>query len=510
MLRSRQGTLWIDAFWGWGSTRINGMRIVASTPVAPDDRLEIGPYTLTVSLMEPLGHDVAAHPHRPSANTALLAIDAVPVAATVPTDAAAMRLPEFSPPTSNASIRATHARLHGLLLESLDLRRENVADMSDRHLRARAHELLTELLQTHNDLCQPADREAVLDGVLAEAVGLGPLEPLLADDAVTEIMVSGPDRIFTERSGQLCRYPATFTGQASLRAIIDRIVSPIGRRIDESAPMVNARLPDGSRVNAVIAPVALSGPVLTIRKFSRRRLTLQNLVTGGALTDAMAGFLTACVKRRRNIVVAGGTGAGKTTLLNILAGLIAPDKRIATVEDAAELQLAHDHVVALEARPANSEGRGQIDIRDLVRNALRMRPDRIVVGECRGPEAFDMLAAMNTGHEGSLTTLHANTPRDALARLETMILMAGMGLPLAAVREHIAAAIDIVVQQARWEDGRRVVTHIAEVGGLEGGTIQVQPIFMRARGASKAQPTGVVPACVEGWRDGPDRADGLV
>ena len=474
VLRSRHGTLWVDDSGGWGGTRINGTRVVAPTPLGPNDALEVGPYTLIVTSLDP--------------DTQALTVGADAVDLTV------------SPVDTRTAPTVAHARLHTLLLEGLDLRRENVADMSDRHLRARAHELLTELLENHVDLCAAADKEILLDGVLAEAVGLGPLESLLADDSVTEIMVNGPERIFTERAGRLCQHPMTFTGETSLRAVIDRIVSPLGRRIDESSPMVDARLPDDSRVNAVIAPVALRGPVLTIRKFSRRRLTLHDLVTAGALTDAMAGFLTACVEHRCNIVVAGGTGAGKTTLLNILAGLIAPHERIVTVEDAAELQLAHEHVVALEARPANLEGRGRIDIRDLVRNALRMRPDRIVVGECRGSEAFDMLAAMNTGHEGSLTTLHANAPRDALGRLETMILMAGMGLPLAAVREHIASAVDIVVQQARWGDGRRVVTHIAEVGGLEGGTIQVQSIFLRPRGASRASATGVVPACVEAWR----------
>lgn len=392
-------------------------------------------------------------------------------------------------------------KLHRMLLDALDLRREDVAAMSDEHLRARAYSLLTDMIESNPQLCPIGLKEPVIQSVLDEALGLGPLEPLLDDDGITEIMVNRFDEIYVERAGRLHRHPASFTSQASVLAVIDRIVAPIGRRIDESSPMVDARLSDGSRVNAVVAPVALKGATLTIRKFGRRRLRLDELVGSGALSEHMAAFLSLCVTHKKNIVVSGGTGSGKTTLLNVLSGLIGAHERVITIEDAAELQLPHEHVVSLEARPANMEGRGRIDIRDLVRNALRMRPDRIVVGECRGAEAFDMLAAMNTGHEGSLTTLHANTPRDALARLETMILMAGMDLPLAAVREHIASGIDLIVQQARLGDGRRVVTDIAEVCGIDSGGIQLQPLLVRSRVNGRFSGVGVLPGFVDTWRE---------
>lgn len=368
-------------------------------------------------------------------------------------------------------------RLHTLLLGKLDLRRRDVAAMSDHALRAEAQEALSALLASDDELPESLDRQQLMHDVLNEAIGLGPLEALLADHAVTEIMVNRHDQIYVESHGRIHPSPVVFSSEQAVLRIIERIVAPLGRRIDESSPMVDARLHDGSRVNAVISPIALKGCCLTIRKFPVQRLSMQDLVDLGTMDQYMSQFLEICVRQRCNIIVSGGTGSGKTTLLNVLSNAIPADERIITIEDAAELQLNHVHCVSLEARPANTEGRGRIEIRDLVRNALRMRPDRIVVGECRGSEAFDMLSAMNTGHEGSLTTLHANTPRDALSRLETMILMAGMDLPLSAVREHIAASVHFIVQQSRLSSGQRVITSIVEVTGIESGRIQLQPIF---------------------------------
>ncbi len=322
--------------------------------------------------------------------------------------------------------------------------------------------------------------------MLDEAIGLGPLEELLDDDSVSEIMVNRFDEIYIERAGRLLRYPLTFTGDIAVMGVIERIVAPLGRRIDESSPMVDARLKDGSRVNAIIPPLALKGPCLTIRKFAKRKLTAQDLVEFGAISPAMAEFLEVCVVARKNIIVSGGTGSGKTTLLNILSNFIPLGERIITVEDSAELKLNHAHLISLESRPPNVEGKGGVQIRELVKNTLRMRPDRIVVGECRGAEALDMLQAMNTGHEGSLTTLHANTPRDGLARLETMVLMAGMDLPLLAIREQIASAVDVVVQQTRFACGSRKVTSITELTGMESGKVQLQELFKFAsRGYGK-------------------------
>jgi len=321
------------------------------------------------------------------------------------------------------------------------------------------------------------EAESLCELVLAEAVGLGALEPLIADDGVTEIMVNGPEQVFAERAGRIARAPVAFSSTAALMGVIERIIVAAGRRIDESSPMVDARLSDGSRVNIVIPPLSLGGPAVTIRKFGRRRLGLEDLLLSGTLDAAMLDFLAVCVAQRRNIVISGGTGSGKTTLLNVLSNLIPPGERIVTIEDAAELQLAHGNLVTLEARPPNAEGRGHVSIRDLVRNSLRMRPDRIIVGECRGGEALDMLQAMNTGHDGSLTTAHANGPRDLLSRLEVMVLMAGIDLPTAAVREQIASAIQVIVHQARFPCGSRKITHVVEVTGIEGSTIQTQDIF---------------------------------
>lgn len=369
-------------------------------------------------------------------------------------------------------------RIHTALLETMDLRRHDVSSMSDTQLRTETSALIRQiLLDQGSEIPQELDRELLCKQVLDEAVGLGPLEELLEDDSVSEIMVNRFDEIYVERSGRLQKHPLAFTGDRAVMGVIERIVAPLGRRIDESSPMVDARLKDGSRVNAIIPPLALKGPTLTIRKFAKRKLNAQDLVEFGAISPDMAKFLQICVEARKNIIVSGGTGSGKTTLLNILSNFIPAGERVITVEDAAELKLHHEHLISLESRPPNVEGKGAIHIRDLVKNTLRMRPDRIVVGECRGAEALDMLQAMNTGHEGSLTTLHANTPRDGLARLETMVLMAGMDLPLVAIREQISSAVDMVVQQTRFACGSRKVTSITELTGMESGKIQIQEIF---------------------------------
>jgi pilus assembly protein CpaF len=351
--------------------------------------------------------------------------------------------------------------------------------------------------------------EALVKEVVDEAVGLGPLEDFLADDTVDEIMVNGWARVYVERHGRIELTDKQFTGNEQVLAVIRRILSPIGRRIDESSPMVDGRLADGSRVNAIIAPLSLTGPTITIRKFARTPYTHLDLIRFGSISPPMAEFLKFSVVNRRNIVISGGTGSGKTTLLNILSGFIPATERIVTIEDAAELQLAQEHVVSLESKPASIEGKGEIPIRKLVINALRMRPDRIVVGECRGGEALDMLQAMNTGHDGSLTTLHANSPRDVLARLETMVLMAGLELPSRAIREQIVAAISLIVHGARLPDGSRKITNVSEITGMEGDTIVLQPVFeFKQKGFDEHgkvlgdfRPSGAVPTFVPELRE---------
>lgn len=320
-------------------------------------------------------------------------------------------------------------------------------------------------------------RQQITQEALDELLGFGPIQPLLDDPDVSEVMVNGPKKVYVEKKGHLVKTGVTFENNQHVLKIIDRIILPLGRRVDADAPTVDARLPDGSRVNAVIMPVAIDGPSITIRKFRKDKLTMQQLIDFGSITAPMAEFLRACVIARLNIIISGGTGSGKTTLLNVMSGLIPEDERIVTIEDAAELQLQQDHIVRLETKAANLEGKGMVTIRDLVRNALRMRPDRIVVGECRGGETLDMLQAMNTGHDGSLTTLHANTPRDALSRTETMVLMSGMDLPIKVIRQQISAAVDLIVQQTRLKDGSRKVTAITEVAGMEGDTIVLTDIF---------------------------------
>ena len=338
-------------------------------------------------------------------------------------------------------------------------------------------ELFEQILSEENIVLSRPERARLFEQIAAEILGLGPLQPLLEDDTITEIMVNGAKNIYIERKGKLHRVPVTFENNEHVLRIIDRIVAPLGRRIDESSPYVDARLQDGSRVNAVIPPISLVGPVLTIRKFSKNPITVEQLIQFGSISMEALQFLKACVEARLNIVISGGTGSGKTTLLNVMSGFIPDDERIITIENAAELQLRQEHVVTLESRPPNIEGRGEITIRDLVINSLRMRPERIIVGECRGGETLDMLQAMNTGHDGSMTTAHANSPRDALSRIETMCLMAGMDLPVRAIREQVASAIDVICQQERMRDGTRKVVTVTEVSGMEGDVITMTDIF---------------------------------
>ena len=353
-----------------------------------------------------------------------------------------------------------------------------------------------------------AERMALVDDICDELLGLGPLEPLLKDDSITEIMVNGPKDIFVERGGKLLLTDTRFYDDAHLMNIIERILAPLGRRVDEASPLVDARLADGSRVNIIIPPLSLTGPTLTIRKFAQNALSVENLVGLGTMSEEMAMFLEGCVKARLNILVAGGTGSGKTTTLNVLSSFIPSAERIVTIEDAAELRLQQRHVVILESRPANIEGTGAVTIRDLVRNALRMRPDRIIVGEVRSGEALDMLQAMNTGHDGSITTAHANSPRDVLSRLETMTLMAGMELPVRAVRTQIASAINLIIQQSRLQDGSRKLTHITEVQGMEGDTIILQDLFRyvqdyideEGRSVGHYEATGLQPTFMDKFR----------
>lgn len=370
-------------------------------------------------------------------------------------------------------------RLYEKMAISLDSRffSGNLDENDKKELARQITGLVDEIITEESVSLTPGERQNLLNEIMDEVLGLGPITGLLKDDEVSEIMVNGPKQVFVERNGRLEPTDVVFRDDAHVMNVIERIVSPLGRRIDESSPMVDARLPDGSRVNAIIPPLALNGPTITIRKFAKTPLTVDDLINFGTMTRQLAEFLEACVRARLNIVISGGTGSGKTTLLNVLSSFIPHDERIVTIEDAAELQLRQTHVVSLESRPPNIEGTGAITIRDLVRNALRMRPDRIVVGEVRGGEALDMLQAMNTGHDGSLTTAHANSPRDMLSRLETMVLMSGMELPIRAIREQIASAIDLIVQQSRLRDGSRRIVQVTEVQGMEGDTITLQDIF---------------------------------
>lgn len=450
---------------GMAPVKVNGKDVHEYGPIASNDSIELADYRIMAHATE----EARAH-------------FAPPKVAVLP-QAAPQRPAEEERALSDNPLErpegiAMRGQLHRMLIAAMDLRRVNVARMADAELRSTVQKLIEELIDTDSAFeSMREQRDALRDVVLNEVVGLGPLESLLADERVTEIMVNRHNDVFIEREGRLERSDISFSNDAAVVAAIERIVSPLGRRIDESSPMVDARLKDGSRVNAIIPPLAIKGPSITIRKFAKKKLVDQDLIRFGAISAEMIAFLQVAVKLRANIVVSGGTGSGKTTLLNVLSNFIPDDERIVTVEDAAELQLNQPNLVSLEARPANIEGRGAVTIRDLVKNCLRMRPDRIIVGECRGGEALDMLQAMNTGHDGSLTTAHANSPRDCLSRLEVMTLMSGLDIPMQAIREQVASAVNLIVQQTRFSCGTRKVTYITEVTGIEGNLIQVQDIF---------------------------------
>ena len=421
-----------------------------------------------------------------------------PPAPSLPTSTAARMLSQVP---ARESFRDTKFRIQQRVIADLDPK----LDLSNQvEVRRQIEEIFSRSVDEEGLALTRAERVRMLEQITDEIVGLGPLEPLLRDESVTEIMVNGPRQVYIERGGKLELSNITFQNDEHVMRIIDRIIAPIGRRVDESSPMVDARLVDGSRVNAVIPPISLVGPVITIRKFSASPLTVDDIIRFGSASPEMFDFLKACVEARLNIFVSGGTGSGKTTMLNILSSFIPSDERIVTIEDAAELQLRQEHVITLESRPANIEGKGAIPIRELVRNSLRMRPDRIIVGECRAGEALDMLQAMNTGHDGSMSTGHANTPRDMLSRLETMVLMAGVDLPLRAIREQIASAVDLIVHQNRLKDGTRKITNITEVQGMEGDVIVMQDVFtfeqtgvIDGKIQGRLRPTGIRPKFTE-------------
>jgi pilus assembly protein CpaF len=386
------------------------------------------------------------------------------------------------------SFRDVKFRIQNRVIQDLDPK----LDLSNQvEVRRQIEDIFGKVIDEEGLALTRAERVRMLEQITDEIIGLGPMEPLLRDESISEVMVNGPRQVYIERSGKLELTNVVFQNDDHVMRIIDRIISPIGRRVDESSPMVDARLTDGSRVNAIIPPLSLVGPVITIRKFSASPFTVDDLIRFGTATADMFDFMRACVEARLNIFVSGGTGSGKTTTLNVLSSFIPNDERIVTIEDAAELQLRQEHVVTLESRPPNIEGKGAIPIRELVRNSLRMRPDRIIVGECRSGEALDMLQAMNTGHDGSMSTGHANSPRDMLARLETMVLMAGVDLPVRAIREQIASAVDLIVHQSRLKDGTRKITHITEVQGMEGDIVVMQDVFV-------FEQTGIVDGKIQG------------
>jgi len=446
-------------------TYVDGKRISGEAPLREGTRIDLGSYQMTFHAAEPGAK--APSPAKPDAKAK------APVAAPKPGAVA-------KPPKGTRRLIPSELKkaVHERLLIDLDLRHIDITEHSEEELRTKTDKVVRNIVATMpEDIPAWIPHEQLIKEVVDEAIGLGPLEDLLVDPEVDEIMVNDWDHIYVERHGKLELTEGSFTDRAQVIHIIRRIIAPIGRRIDESSPMVDARLRDGSRVNAIIAPLALTGPTITIRKFAADPFTDVDLIGFNTLTTQMVDFLKLAVKHRSNIVISGGTGSGKTTLLNVVSAFIPHDERIVTIEDAAELKLNQDHVVSLEAKPANIEGTGAIPIRELVRNSLRMRPDRIIVGECRGGEALDMLQAMNTGHDGSLTTIHANSERDCISRLETLVLMAGMDLPSRAIREQIASAIDFIVHESRMTDGTRKIEGISEVTGMEGDVVTMQPVY---------------------------------
>ena len=473
-------------------TFLNGQLLSAPAQLADGDELSVGQFRIRVDLG--------------GAAKAAAAAESAPAAAAAPAEAA--RVERAGGPDDEA-VRNIRQRIHQRLVEFLDLRWVDLSKLGEEEIRTQAKSAIENILREMAwEMPKGLNRDRLIQEVLDEALGLGPLEDLLADPDISEIMVNRADQIYIERKGKLVLAEKRFTSNRAVLSAIERIVSTIGRRFDESSAMVDARLKDGSRVNAIIPPLALKGPCITIRKFNKSPLKVDDLIRFGAMTRGMANFLKLCVELRQNVVVSGGTGSGKTTLLNMLSSFIPSDERIVTAEDSAELKLMQEHVVSLETRPPNLEGAGAVTIRDLVRNSLRMRPDRVVIGECRGGEALDMLQAMNTGHDGSMTTLHANSPRDALSRMETLVLMAGMDLPVRAIREQIASAVNIILQQTRFSDGSRKVTSIAEVTGIDSEQIQVQEIFYFKQDGYDANgkvigrhvPTGYIPRFYEQLR----------
>jgi len=489
ILTLRPEGCWIEDLDAACGTYLGQRRVRGRAPVGVGDEIGIGPFVIT---LEPASSETAA----------AAAVLAPPQPPGKPEPAVGVQVGI----REREQKRSIKRQIHRELIERLDLKRLTVSGIDAQELRERAYQTVGKIVaEVRSRLPASISPDALVKEICDEALGLGPLEDLLADPEITEIMVNGPNQVYVEKKGKLVLTDRSFMDDDSVLAVIERIVAPIGRRIDESQPYVDARLPDGSRVNAIIHPLSLVGPCLTIRKFSKTPFTGEDLIRFGTLSPAILEFARVCVRLRKNIIVSGGTGSGKTTLLNVLSSYLPPDERIITIEDAAELQLKQTHVVRLEARPPNIEGKGAITIRDLVRNALRMRPDRIVVGECRGGEALDMLQAMNTGHDGSLTTIHANSPRDVISRLETMVLMSGMDLPVRAIREQIAAAIHLIIHTARMGDGSRKVTRVAEIVGLEGDQITMQDLFEYVQTGvgpdgkitGHFRPTGCVPTFIE-------------
>lgn len=476
-IHKRASGFFVEDHGAMGATEVNGKAIEKEYgPLRAEDVIRIGDNYVNVIV---------------EAAILMAAVTPAPLPASAAVAATFVATPELivkQPPAQQAAVPATpdltermnaaRRALHGKLISQMDLRRVDVRSMSEDDLRLNTQTMIAEILASDISLPPDIDGARLARELLNEVIGLGPLEDLLADPDISEIMVNRFDEIYVERKGKLTKADIAFSTDQAVLGAIERIVAPIGRRIDESSPMVDARLKDGSRVNAVIPPLALKGCNITIRKFSKSKLVDTDMINFGSVTKDMMKFLEIAVDQAANIVISGGTGSGKTTLLNVMSNYIPDDERIVTVEDAAELQLAKPHLISLESRPPNSEGKGAITIRDLVKNCLRMRPDRIVVGECRGGEALDMLQAMNTGHDGSMTTAHANTPRDCIARLEVMTLMSGLDLPLRAIREQIASAVHMIVQQSRFPDGSRKITHITEVTGMEGDIVQLQDIFL--------------------------------
>ena len=483
-------------------TYVNGMQIDRRTLLSDDSIVQIGGTVLRVTKETEStanGRDVCQERPQSNAPNGGLGETALPSAPAAPQPQPAAKIDPQA--TLRRKIRE---QIQDELIVRMDLKRMTASGVDreglERQARAKIDEIVSEVIKS-GKLPRSMDPERIQTEVFDEALRLGPLEDLLDDPTVSEIMVNGPHQVYVERGGRLQLTDLQFADDASVNAIIERIVAPLGRRIDESQPYVDARLKDGSRVNAIIPPLSLSGPSITIRKFSKKTLTVEDFIHFGTWNANAAAFMEVCVKLRKNIIVAGGTGSGKTTLLNLLSSFIPETERIVTVEDAAELKLVQPHVVRLEARPPNVEGKGAVTIRDLVKNCLRMRPDRIIVGECRSGEALDMLQAMNTGHDGSLTTVHANSPRDVVSRLETMVLMSGMELPSRAIREQIASAVDIIIHESRLADGSRKVTAITEVTGMEGQNIVMQDLFTfrqsgvdeNGRIVGEFKPTGAMP-----------------